>query len=446
MMIPFFVADRPMSLRLLKGLPLQEFPGVRIGIMAHANTSLNFQQALCQYPCDNFDYCDAIGGPCKYRDNINHCPFREYILGHTIKMCDSGIFTREGAKLSYKELFETYDRMGVEYGIMIDVFQNPRATLESAREALKMYAPYKDKFHLVGVAQGSTINEYINSYNDLKEVGLTHVAIGGLIRRLGKSVRYTQVDNESFMYSVLETLRNKHPNDWLFALGALHPSRLTQFKELNVWGDYKGWIFKYETRNKTLDAKLNVFASNHLEHLSARRATNYIFMLQSLIAQRKREATRQKKMDQQLFAGRRLLRALLTSIYQELQKKRPERARHFKKLTTHALMGATEQKQVESALLILGKHKSKEAKQLRENICFNHKLKRKIISAEERINRINKLLGEWIIKLKESSVSLPTNSRRMCSQIARLIKTTERNYRFMQVRQRVAKKILGPLL
>ena len=37
--IPFFVADRPMSLRLLKSLPLQNYPNVRIGIMAHANSS-----------------------------------------------------------------------------------------------------------------------------------------------------------------------------------------------------------------------------------------------------------------------------------------------------------------------------------------------------------------------------------------------------------------------
>ena len=107
-MIPFFVADRPMSLRLLKGLPLQNYPGVSIGIMTHANTSLNFQRTLSQYPCNDFDFCDAIGGPCKYKDNMNECPVREYILSHTIKMCDSGIFTREGAKLSYKELFDTY--------------------------------------------------------------------------------------------------------------------------------------------------------------------------------------------------------------------------------------------------------------------------------------------------------------------------------------------------
>ena len=52
-MIPFFVADRPMSLRLLKGLPLQSYPGVRIGIMAHANTTLNFQHTFRRYPCDS---------------------------------------------------------------------------------------------------------------------------------------------------------------------------------------------------------------------------------------------------------------------------------------------------------------------------------------------------------------------------------------------------------
>jgi len=37
-------------------------------------------------------------------------------------MRDSGIFTREGATLAYKQLFDVYTRMGVEYGVRIDVF------------------------------------------------------------------------------------------------------------------------------------------------------------------------------------------------------------------------------------------------------------------------------------------------------------------------------------
>lgn len=166
-MIPFFVADRPMSLCIIKGLHLHDYPDVRIGIMAHANTSKNFQKALQQYPCENFEYCDAVRGPCQYQDNISHCPFREQILNQTIKMCDSGIFTREGATLSYEELFEAYQG-GVQYGIMIDVYQESQATLTSAKEALKIYKLDNYSFHLVAVAQGTSIEEYLGCYAGLK--------------------------------------------------------------------------------------------------------------------------------------------------------------------------------------------------------------------------------------------------------------------------------------
>src|SRR5713101_254012 len=157
--IPFFVADRPMSLRALKGLPLQAYPNASIGIMAHANTSQNFQQIFHAYPCDNLDYCDAVDGPCQHKNNIDGCHVRRHILSHTIKMCDSGIFTLKGATLTHEQLFNTYKRMGVKFGIMIDVFRDSQKTLESAKEALQFYEPFKDDFILVGVAQGKDVEE-----------------------------------------------------------------------------------------------------------------------------------------------------------------------------------------------------------------------------------------------------------------------------------------------
>ena len=162
-MIPFFVADRPMSLRILKGLNLKKYPGVKIGIMAHANTSDNFQRAFRDYPCEDLERCDAIGAkPCPYKTEKgrNNCKHRQLILDRTVKMCDSGVFTKEGAMLSYDELFAAYDRMNVKYGIMIDVLHDAPATVESALEAKKAYEPYKDKFKLVVVAQGKTEEEY----------------------------------------------------------------------------------------------------------------------------------------------------------------------------------------------------------------------------------------------------------------------------------------------
>ena len=87
--------------------------------MAHANTTASFQVKLNEYPCDDRESCDAIGGDaCPYTDSVEKCPTRAYLIEHTVKMCDSGIFTLEGATLSYEELFAAYERMGVEYGIM----------------------------------------------------------------------------------------------------------------------------------------------------------------------------------------------------------------------------------------------------------------------------------------------------------------------------------------
>lgn len=335
--------------------------------------------------------------------------------------------------------------MGVEYGIIIDVFQNPIATLESAREALKTYEDYRGEFHLVGVAHGGSVDEYMKSYSDLKEMGFTHVAVGSLIRKRGKSVRYTHVDDEIFMYKLLSTLRTRYPTDWLFALGSLHPSRVEEFNMLEVWGDYKGWIFKYEKRNEILNAKLNKLVSNYLEHLNANKTPKCICDLRRTVVQRERLVLKQKALDQQLFAGSRTLRVSLSSLHQELQRKRSKVAARFKILTTHALINAKEEREIEEALAILDKQKSKEAKNIREQIRSNHDLKKQVVMLEGRINQVNKIMAERIGKLNQRKVILPDNTRRLCSQIVRLINTTERVHRFRQVRRRISQRILAQL-
>jgi len=47
-MIPFYVADRPISLSILKGIELPE--NITIGIMGRATTSLSFQRLFSEYP------------------------------------------------------------------------------------------------------------------------------------------------------------------------------------------------------------------------------------------------------------------------------------------------------------------------------------------------------------------------------------------------------------
>ncbi len=57
--IPFFVADRLASLRILKSSGLDEY-NVKVGIMGHANTSKHFQELFKKYPCSDDDFCDLV--------------------------------------------------------------------------------------------------------------------------------------------------------------------------------------------------------------------------------------------------------------------------------------------------------------------------------------------------------------------------------------------------
>ena len=443
--VPFFVADRPMSLRLLKGLPLQNYPDVRIGIMAHANTTLNFQHIFHDYPCDDFDHCDAVGGPCQFRGNIAQCPVREHILSHTIKMCDSGIFTREGATLTYKQLFEAYVRMEVEYGVMIDVFRDSQATLKSAKEALQAYEPFKEQFKLVGVAQGKTVEEYVQNYEALKALGFSYIAIGGLLRKLENTARYAQVRDEEIMDRALGILREKYPQDWLFALGCFHPSRLDKFKKLNVWGDYKGWIFQYEKRNETLKEQLEVFASNHLKHVDHKdnqEAVDLITTLQTKVALQKGKVTEQRKLSRQLFEGRRALKTALASLHEETKMQASELAERLSPLITRGLLDDGGEKLVIEALRSLGIYESTQAQSILENIRKNRELKVQVESLETQLNDINISLARDIGKLGAGEVQLSEDTAKFSAKIAELIESSERAHRFEQVRSMIAQDIL----
>lgn len=216
--IPFFVVDRPMSLELLRYCEISKQSGV-YGLMGHANTSKRFQDL-----------------------------FREFEGGNIIKAADSGVFTKEGCKLDYEDLFSIYERMGVEYGIMIDFLKDKNKTIESAKKAMEVYKGGNHSFKLVGVTQGNTLEEYLECYDELKSIDFNYIAIGGLLKKNLNSGRYARIKDEEFVKEVLEEIRNEYKNDWLFLLGCYHPKRHNLFKEFNVFGgDYKGWILNYKT-------------------------------------------------------------------------------------------------------------------------------------------------------------------------------------------------------
>lgn len=244
-LIPFFVADRPASLHILKGVMLR-YPDIKVGIMTHAFTSKNFEQMFNNFPNNmSLQY-----------ENISFLNNENILSDNLIKMADSGIFSKNGCTIGYKELFERYNRLGVDIGVMIDVFKDPKKTIKSALKGLEIYTKNKDKYHfkLVGVAQGNTIKEYLKCYDKLKSLGYDYIAIGGLLKKFKNSARYVKVRDEKFMYEVLTAIKKEYAPEWLFALGCYHPSRHKKFEEIGIWGsDYKGWIFNYKSKTDTLN-------------------------------------------------------------------------------------------------------------------------------------------------------------------------------------------------
>lgn len=240
-LIPFCVADRPISLSIIKGVSLGTH--IKIGILSQAaTTSGAFKKLFASYP---------YGTGVVYS---NGEPTDQAIDRQTIKMADSGIFGKKGCALTYDELFKAYKDMKAQYGIMIDVFGDCDATLASARKALKKHQRGAHQFKLVGVAQGKSIDEYLQCYEKLLAMGYTKIALGGLLRKRKNTVRYAHVSGgASLLEKLLKRVREKFDPDWLFVLGAFHPKRVELFHEYGVWGsDCKGWIFNYLKQEEVL--------------------------------------------------------------------------------------------------------------------------------------------------------------------------------------------------
>lgn len=180
--------------------------------------------------------------------------FAEFNGDNIIKMADSGVFTKNGSmSKDYEDLFATYENMGVDYGIIIDVIKNKQKTIESAKEAITIYKKGKYRFELVGVAQGKSVKEYLSCYISLKKLGFKYIAIGGLLKKIKNSSRYVKVRDESFIEEVVKAIRKKYKNDWLFLLGSYHPKRHHLFKKYKIFGaDFKGWILNYKAPNQVM--------------------------------------------------------------------------------------------------------------------------------------------------------------------------------------------------
>ena len=211
-MIPLFVVDRPASLRILGGLT--EDKG-EFGILAHAFTTRNFKKQ-----------------------------FAEFDLA-ALKIGDSGIYQKNDQ--GYKEIFSAYSEMKVDYGIIKDYYRDKKRTFDSAKKALREYKNGNYSFKLIGVAQGESVAEYLQSYREQKDIGLEVVAIGGLLDKVQNHVRMVKVKHDVMLKNVIRAIRINYPEDRIFPLGVFNKNRLNFFNEIEVWAsDYKGWIFRYD--------------------------------------------------------------------------------------------------------------------------------------------------------------------------------------------------------
>jgi hypothetical protein len=412
-LIPFFVLDRPISLRILKGVKIP--PDKKIGLMAHANTSKNFREAFCAFP-----------------------------KNQAIKICDSAIFDLDRNKNNYEDLFIKYKEMGADYGVMIDVLRDAKATIKSAQAALQAYDPKVHHFKLVAVAQGTTVKEYLDCYKKLREMGFKYIAVGGLLHKTERTVRYMRVRDEKLMREVLRKIREQFNPEWLFVLGCLHASRLKLFKELKVWGDYKGWIFEYKKRDDTLHETINRLSTNHLEHASLKFQQSTVGLeLKKTLGKRQKVLTERNNAHKRLLKAKRDLQDFLTEVYEVSVKSNKKLARSLKPLKLRGILQAGERIWVTLAL-----------NELKLPTRYNNKLlilstesrqkKVKFQRAEKKLSTLN---AELLSNLQQTQLhkSASKELKEIAAAITKVLKISEQTHRIKQVRTFIQNKILKQL-
>lgn len=135
-MIPFFVVDRPMSLTLVRNY-FTIHNEIQIGLTSNAQTTNNFKELFARFP-HNFKEtrltpdCDP-----RYDKTNTHA---ESCNNSVIKLVDSGIFQTAAERGNYTQIFESYENMQANFGIMIDFLRDKEATIESAKKAIELYS------------------------------------------------------------------------------------------------------------------------------------------------------------------------------------------------------------------------------------------------------------------------------------------------------------------
>jgi len=245
--IPHFVADRPMSLRILAGLPFERHP-VKVGLMLQACTTENFRAMASQFPCGDLEYCGVVDGKCPFDGDFQRCTKGQLVRECITKIADSGVFTKNGAILTYPELFERYNQMNIERGIMLDVLGDWERTVDSAEVAMNTYSSLECNFKLIGVAQGKSLSDYLRCYEKLKKMEFEEIAIGGLLTKRENTARFAS-SNREHIAEIVKAIKCEWPDDRVFCLGVYNPKRHEFLESIGAdAADYKGWIFQYKKK------------------------------------------------------------------------------------------------------------------------------------------------------------------------------------------------------
>jgi hypothetical protein len=244
-LIPHFVADRPMSLRILSGLDFMRHP-VDVGLMVQACSSQNFRDIVSKFPCGDINYCGVVDGSCPHNSEIKKCLKGLALRKYFTTIADSGVFTKEGSSLNYPSLFQRYEEMNIDRGIILDVLGDKNGTIASAKNGWEYYEGHGYKFTLIGVAQGKDVKEYVKCYESLLKIGYEEIAIGGLLTKYENTARFAK-SNRDEISSAVNKIRSEWPDKRCFTLGVYNPKRHEFLEELGVdAADYKGWIFQYK--------------------------------------------------------------------------------------------------------------------------------------------------------------------------------------------------------
>lgn len=167
-------------------------------------------------------------------------------------LVDCGAFSAEEFDGGLIDLFDRYDELGADYGLLPDHLRKRRETDREVAHASRLYERgcRRWSFAPVPVAQGRTANEYAAALWDCYQMGADYIAVGGLLDTEGDRSGGHATSRENLL-SILERVREAEPRiwdqTWTFALGCDHPQRRPRLTELGVQAaDSKRWLFQYD--------------------------------------------------------------------------------------------------------------------------------------------------------------------------------------------------------